>query len=98
MAGIERPEVGFAPFGRPAQLAASMGPALACEEIFERPAERVSAAEPDEVEELVDEDARELGAGAVESDAALAKEGGGVNGAATVPQATERIAGGWSVR
>ena len=43
------------------------------------------------MEELVDEDARKLGGGAVEGDAALTKESGGVDGAATVPQARNEL-------
>jgi hypothetical protein len=37
------------------------------------------------VEQLVDEDAGKLGAGAIERDTALAEEGSGVNRAATIP-------------
>ena len=91
MAEIREQEAGFAPFGGPAQLAGGAGPGFAGQQILKGPAERIPAAKPDEVEKLVDEDAGEFGARAVEGDATLAKKGGSVDGAATVLQAPDGL-------
>jgi len=77
----------FSPLGGPAQFAPGPGEEFCGEQPLPGTAAAIAGAEPHEVEEFVDEDAREFGACAVERDAALAQERSGMNRAASVPQA-----------
>jgi hypothetical protein len=63
-----------------------MGGVFGPEQRFPGVAHGVAGAQPYEVEQLVDEDAREFGARAVEGDAALAQKGTGVDGTAAVAE------------
>jgi hypothetical protein len=63
-----------------------VGGVFGAEERFPGVAERIAGAEPDEMEQLMDEDAREVGARAIQGDAALAQKRAGVNGAAMVAE------------
>src|SRR5206468_500281 len=83
---VARPDSGFTPFGRPAQLAARVRQALGRDEIFEGPAEGVAAVQPDEMEQFVDKDAGELGGGAIEDDAPFAQIGASMYRAASIPK------------
>ena len=83
-AAVAGSEGGFAPLGGPPELADDR---FSAEQGFERPAERVAGPGPNEMEEFMDEDARKLGGGAVEGDAAFAKKRPGMDGAAPVAQA-----------
>jgi len=59
---------------------------LTPEQLLIRESEGIARTQPDEMEEFVDEDAREFGARAIELDAALAQEGAGVDWPAAVAQ------------
>lgn len=77
-------EGALAPFRGPAELATGFVAELGGEEALPATAPGVSGTQPDEVEDLVDQNAGEFGARAVESDATFAKEGAGVDGSAPV--------------
>lgn len=57
VAGAER---ALSPFRRPATLTARRGVPLRCEDVFPVPADAVAQPHPDEVKQLVDENARVL--------------------------------------
>jgi hypothetical protein len=63
---VGRIKAAFAGFGGPAEFAAGAGFEFNGDQAFVREADGVPGAQPDEVEELMDEDARKLDARAIE--------------------------------
>ena len=85
--GIRRSERRFPPLRRPAELPASACAPLGRNQILEIAAQGVAKANPDKVKKFMRENARELGASAVERDATVAEKGSGMYGPTAVPQA-----------
>lgn len=83
IAAVVRVKRAFARLGGPAEFAFGAAEGFAHDEGFPRPAERVTEACPDEVEDFVGEDAAEFVGigeeGGIEDDAALGKEAGGLD-------------------
>ncbi|HMC58660.1 MAG TPA: hypothetical protein VKJ01_05675, partial [Candidatus Solibacter sp.] len=80
----------LAPFGRPSQFPACAGAPFGSQHALPGPAGRVAEAEPDEVGQFVNENAREFLAGAIERDAAFAEEGAAMDGASGIAK-TARV-------
>ena len=64
---------------------------LGHQQILKLPTQRVARAQPDKVEQLMDEDPGEFGSRAIEPDAPLAQEGPGMHRTMTVTKAFRRL-------
>jgi hypothetical protein len=77
----------FPPFGAPTELATGTAADFTSEVVFPGAAQGITEAQPDEVGELVGEDAGKLGGGAVQGDAPVAEKSAGMDGSTAVAEA-----------